>query len=100
MTPAKPSADTRAGYPVEIVNDVLGFRKRIYTPFSRARLIENLLWNARRSIAAKRKREPFDCCVCIFADRIVIRFHCPVWKDPEAAVAAMSTIIERGSTAV
>lgn len=91
---ATPSDDTRCGYPIEIVNEVMGTRKRIFTTQTRGQLVEGFVWGARRSTAGKCKREAFDVRVCIFADCIVMHFYCPAWKDPEAAKAAMQAIFQ------
>lgn len=91
---ATPSNDTRCGYPIEFINDVTGTAKRIYTKQTRGQIVENLLWSARRSTSGKCKREPFDVCVHVFPDRIVMRFHCPAWKDQKRARRAIQALID------
>ena len=94
------STDTRAGCLVEIHNEVLGVHKQVYGPLSRGQVIENLLWACRRSMGAEARGEPFDVCVHIFSDRIVMRFHCPAWKDLESARAAMQTFVDEGRAGI
>lgn len=94
--PALQANETRAGYPVEIVNDVLGTRKQTWSPLSRGQVIENMMWACGRSTAANCPGEPFDVCVYVFPERIVVRLHCPPWKDLEAAKAAMQAFADEG----
>jgi len=92
-------ATPEAGYSIEVVNEVLGTRKRIWSHLSRGEIVENMLWLFRR-FTAEDGREPFETCVFLFLDRVVVHLHCPAWADLEAAKAAMQTLSGEGSAAL